>query len=448
LAFVLAVLFAINFMNFFDRQIIGAVGEPIKEEFGLTDTQLGLLGTAFILLYAVVGVPLGWLADIGSRTKILAAGVTVWSLLTAASGLAWNFWTLIVARLGVGLGEASCAPTATSLLGDYFPAKQRARAMSLFMFGLPMGLGISFITSGWIARRLDWRTAFYIAAIPGLLLGFLALMIPEPPRGMSEKHSIGGARRPGWSVLLVLQTPTMIWIILSGALHNFNMYALGGFLSPFLQRFHKIDVAQAGLVSGVVYGLGGGLGILLGGWACDRMVRRRISGRLEVGALALLISAPCIFMALQIPQGSILPFSAWMAAGCSLLYVYYTSVYTAIQDIIEPALRGTAMALYFCAMYVIGAFLGPLGTGLLSDYFARRAMAEGMDKAAAAATGLHNAMYVIPVLGIVLVLVLWAASRTVTADYLRLHKWIESTIAADQGEPQLAVDAVAERPQK
>ena len=428
--FILFVLFGINFMNFFDRQIPGAVGESIRKEWDLSDLALGNLNTAFILLYAIVGLPLGRLADIGPRTKILAAGVTLWSILTAASGWAWNLGSLYAMRLGVGVGEATCAPTSTSLLGDLFPEKHRARAMSVFMFGLPLGVGISLILSGWIGHHWGWRTAFYVAALPGLLLGLLSLFISDPPRGGAEKHAIGAARRPGSALLLVLMTPTMVWIILSGALHNFNMYAIGAFLSPYLQRYHGLDGAWAGLVSGIVYGLGGGVGILVGGWACDKMVRRRISGRLEVGALALLISTPCIFLALQAPQKDLWwGFFPWMLAGCSLLYVYYSSVYSTIQDIIEPSLRGTAMALYFFAMYLIGAALGPVGTGWLSDYFGRQAAKEGFDKAAAAAIGLHNAMYVIPVWTYLLVIVMLAASRTVTRDYRRLQDWIAAYTA-------------------
>jgi MFS family permease len=255
-----------------------------------------------------------------------------------------------------------------------------------------------------------------------------------------EKHAIGAARRPGSPLALVLMTPTMIWIILSGALHNFNMYAIGAFLSPLLQRYHGLNGADAGLVSGIVYGLGGGVGILLGGWACDKMVKRRISGRLEVGAIALLISTPCIFFALQAPQKDLWGFFPWMLVGCSLLYVYYSSVYSTIQDIIEPSLRGTAMALYFFAMYLIGAAAGPVGTGLLSDYFGRRAMDEGFDKAAAAAIGLRNAMYIVPVLDLLLVIVMLAASRTVTRDYRRLQDWIAAYTAtrekADSDSPE------------
>jgi MFS family permease len=438
LVFTLCVLLGINTMNFFDRQVPGAVTEPLRKELHLSDTEVGWLTPAFLLLYAVVGIPLGRWADVGHRTKILAAGVTVWSLMTAVSGLAWNFTSLFITRLGVGVGEASCAPTANSLLGDLFPRERRARAISVFMLGLPIGLGLSFIISGNVADRWGWRAAFYLAAVPGLILGLLSLWIPEPPRGGAESHVVGAARRQGSPVLLVLGIPTMWWIILSGALHNFNMYAIGSFLAPFLSRYHGLTTGQAGWISGVVYGCFGGLGIFLGGWLCDWIVHRRISGRLEISALAILIAAPCIYQALQQPGGAVWAFAAWMLPGCMLLYVYYSGVYAAIQDIVEPGLRGTAMAVYFFAMYVLGAAVGPVITGWASDYFARRAAAaEGAPAVTELhkAVGLHDAMYIIPALGAVLVLVLLAGSRTVTGDYRKLQAWMEA--GAGQGKAVL-----------
>ncbi|HEV3081791.1 MAG TPA: MFS transporter [Gemmataceae bacterium] len=453
LAFTLLVLLGINTMNFFDRQVLGAVAEPLKKDWKLSDKELGALGTAFILLYAVVGLPLGRWADLGRRSRILAGGAALWSLFTAASGLAWNFWSLFAMRLGVGIGEASCAPAANSLLGDMFPPQRRARALSIFMLGLPLGLGLSFIVSGSIAEHWGWRRALLIAGVPGLLLGLLALAIPEPVRGACEDHAIGAQHRSGAPFIRLLSIPTLWWIILSGALHNFNMYALGQFLSPFLIRYHGIGLQGASWILGLLYGFGM-LGILLGGWLCDRVVRVRISGRLEVATLAFLIFVPCMFLALQCPRGDYWGFTLWFLPACMLSYVYYSGVYAAVQDIIEPGLRGTAMALYFCAMYLLGASLGPIATGWASDHFARQAALErqtatpavtasadtqgqpppasmpaavGELDAEAKAVGLYRAMYLIPWLGCGLVLVLFAASRTVKGDHDKLQKWMAVT---------------------
>src|SRR5436189_5126740 len=238
--YALLVLFAINLMNFFDRQIIGGVGEGIRREWGLSDTALGLLGTVFTLLYAVVGLPLGRLSDKKQRRKILAAGVFVWSLLTAMSGMARSFSQLIVARLGVGVGEATCSPASTSLIGDIVGPTMRARAVAIWMLGLPLGLGLANGAGGWILQNWGWRNAFYIAAVPGILCAIAAWSMTEPPRGTLEQHAVGARRRPGNPYLLVLSIPTMLWVIASGALHNFNMYALGAFVAPYLVRFHRM----------------------------------------------------------------------------------------------------------------------------------------------------------------------------------------------------------------
>ncbi len=425
LAFTLGVLLAINALNFYDRQVLGAVAEPVRKQLALDDVQYGWLTPAFVLLYAVAGMPLGRLADRGRRTRILAVGVLLWSVMTALSGLAWSFWSMFALRLGVGIGEATCAPTANSLLGDLFPRERRARALAVFMIGLPLGLALSSLVSGMIARQWGWRPAFCVAGLPGLVLGILCLLIPEPARGTAETHDVGVERRRGSPLVLVLSIPTMWWIILSGALHNFNMYAVGAFLTPFLQRYHGLNIAEAGWVSAAAYACGG-VGLFLGGWVCDRIVRRRITGRLEIAMLASAVAGGCIFFALRQEARAVVAFTAWMLPGCLFLYVYYAGVYAAIQDIIEPALRGTAMAVYFFVMYLFAAS-GPVLTGWLSKSLAARAAAADAAKTAGdwhTAVGLHEALYIVPLLAVLLVVVLFLASRTVQRDYETLQKWM------------------------
>jgi MFS family permease len=444
--FAIAILFAINAMNFFDRNILGAVGELVRKDWQLSDTQMGWLGTSFTLLYAVVGVPLGRWADRGNRSRILAAGVFVWSLLTAASGMATSFLQLFLVRLGVGVGEATCAPAATSLIGDLVPSTGRAKALSIFMLGLPVGIALSYLVSGIVAHDYGWQTAFYVAGIPGLFCAVATLWITEPARGATEVHDIGAARRAGSPYLLVLSTPTILWLIVSGALHNFNMYAIAAFLSPFLMRFHGLDVREAGLNSMFIYGLSGIPGLFIGGWLGDRVRRSRTNGRMLVGAFALLLSVPLVYLALGCSAGDTRGFFLLMGAGCGVMYVYYSTVYSTLQDVVEPSLRGTAMALYFCAMYVFGASLGPIGTGFLSDYFALQAAAEAgvavTNEASLTpfrAAGLHSAMYAIPVLGIVLAAVLLAASRTVTKDMERLQRWMRESVQTSSGTGKASV---------
>jgi MFS family permease len=415
------VLLGINTMNFFDRQILPAVQEKVRAEWGLSDSQLGWLGTAFILLYAVVGLPLGRWADVGRRRWILAGGVGLWSLLTFGSGLAWSFWSLFAMRMGVGVGEATCAPAANSLIGDLVPAERRARALAAFMLGLPLGLALSYLVSGTIAERRSWQEAFYVAGVPGLFLALAALFITEPARGAADKSTSNWRRAGGdvgsedlsfWEVVpSVLSRPAMLWIIASGALHNFNMYALGTFGASYLKRFHHVSVQQAGYVYSLVYGFGA-LGMFSAGWLGDSAYRRTPSGRLNVTWIAIAAAIPCLFLALAVAPGQVWRCALWLVAAQILLYAYYGTIYAAIQDIIEPAFRGMAMAIYFFAMYLLGAVLGPVALGWLSDYLARRAADNGSLTEQHRAMGLHDALYVIPVLNVALVLVLYAASRS------------------------------------
>jgi MFS family permease len=470
--YALVILFAINLMNFFDRQIIGGVGEGIRREWNLSDTALGLLATVFTLLYAVVGLPLGRLSDRKERRVILAVGVFVWSLLTAASGMARSFVQLIVARLGVGIGEATCSPASTSLLGDFVPAGLRARAVAIWMLGLPVGLGLANGAGGWILQNWGWRNAFFVAAIPGLVCAALAMLIREPARGMSEALAVGDRRRPGNPYLVVLGTPTMLWVIASGALHNFNMYTLGSFVPPFLVRYHYMQFVSAGWTSAIVYGFSGSLGLTLGGVLADRLHAHRVDGRLVVGTTITAICAPLIFLGLIRPRGDVMGFALLAGTGVGLMFAYYSTVYSTIHDVVEPSLRGTAMALYFFAMYVLGGAVGPVGTGLASDYFtfqvASRAGAvapmpfgammvaefrslvgesKGFDLRALEpfrAEGLHTALYIVPLLTAFLAIVLFAASRTVSHDVVRLEQWMRQPAAAGASLEEREASAFAE----
>lgn len=407
---ILAILFAINTLNFFDRLIIAAVGEPIRKEFGLSDTALGSLSTAFILLYAVVGIPFGRLADRVPRKFVLSAGVFVWSLLTAASGIAQSYWQLFAMRLGVGVGEASCAPAATSLIGDLFPAEKRARAMSVFMLGLPVGIACSFALSGTIAKAYGWRTAFLVAGLPGILLAILALFIREPDRAAAATT----ARSPFRSIFA---SRTMRWIIVSGILHNFSLYAVSSFLTPYLMRYHGLDVQNAGFAAMVINGILTLPGLLLGGWVGDAANARRPNGAMVVATAACLLSAPLFFLSLGVAAGNVMPFILLMGGAYALMYFYYPIVYATIAEITPPDRRGTAMSVYFLAMYLLGGALGPYVVGMISDHFTKQAASSaGVIDAAALepfrAAGLQSAMYMIPVLCVVLAAVLWMAARS------------------------------------
>jgi MFS family permease len=416
----LAVLFAINVLNFYDRQVLGALLEPIRKEFRLSDTQLGALGTLPIVLYALVGVPFGRLSDSWSRKRLLAAGVVVWTALTGLGGLAHSYLMLLLSRVGVYVGEAVCAPAGTSWIGDLFPADRRSRALALFMLGVPLGGALSYAISGPAAEAWGWRAALVLAALPALLLTPALLRLEEPSRGASEARPPAPAHPPpAWSILRI---PTMWWIIASGALVNFNLYALATFFPAFLTRYHGLSVGQAGLWAGFGYAVAGVLGGVLAGACGDRLIRQRPDGRMLAAASAAFAAAPAALAGILQPAGNAAWSIALIMAAYGFLNMYYGLVYSAIQDIVAPALRGTAMSVYFLAMYLCGASFGPLLTGRLSDYLARRAAGAAAVGEAFRATGLHQAMYVIPALSAALALALCAGSRTIARDMARRHE--------------------------
>jgi len=409
------VLFAVNVLNFYDRHVPAALTEPLRKEFHLTDTQIGLLGSAFIWIYALVGLPLGRIADTASRKKLLAAAILIWSSLTASAAFAGSFAMLLFSRVGVGVGEAGCAPAATSWLGDLFPPDKRSRVLALFMLGVPVGGALSFFFSGPLAQAYGWRAAMVLAAAPALLLIPALLALPEPARGASEIHPAAPSRGSMWAILRI---PTLWWIIVSGALLNFNMYAIATFLPAFMSRIHGLSLASSGIASGLVYLSGGLAGCVTAGYLGDAIVRRRRDGRLRIAAMTSLAAAPLAAFAVLQPRGSLLVAVIFLTLAYALLTSYYGLVYSAIQDLVAPDQRGATMAIYFMAMYMCGASFGPLLTGRLSDFLAHRAAAlsgSGVTETFRA-IGLQQAMLIIPALSVALALVLYFGSRSMITD--------------------------------
>ncbi|HEU4538897.1 MAG TPA: MFS transporter [Polyangiaceae bacterium] len=438
--YTLWLLFLINFLNFFDRTIPAVVLEPLRKEFALDDTALGLLGTSFTLVYALAGLPLGRLADRWRRTRVLAGGVFAWSLMTAASGVAWSFFSFFAIRLGVGVGEASCAPAANSMIGDMYPSRQRARALGLFMLGLPLGSLACFSLVGQLAQKYGWRTPFLLASAPGFVVALLILACREPARGSQEAYDVDPRGPPERPYRQVLAVPTLWWIILSGASVNFAAYALSTFLPALLVRYHHASVARAGGASAIVLGVSGLVGLSFGGWVADRLHGAFPRGRLLLGAYSLLLAAPLLWLGLGRPAGDVAGATALLAFGWLLYFMYFVTVYASVQDVVGPRLRATAMSVYFFFQYVLGAGFGTVVTGALSDHFAKRAMrAAGADQLTEAmrATGLQESLVLVIPLAILLTgVALWFAAGRFVADAARA-----SAGARAGGEPSPAAGA-------
>ncbi|HUI58269.1 MAG TPA: MFS transporter [Bryobacteraceae bacterium] len=401
----LAVLFLVNVLNYYDRQALGALAEPLRHEFALSDAQLGALSTVFIVVYAVAGLPLGRLADRGSRKRLLAIGVSCWAGLTGLGGLAGSYAVLAATRIGVGIGEAVCAPAAVSWISDLVPPWQRARAMAGFMMAVPIGVMLSSAITGPAAQMCGWRIALALAAAPAVLLAPALLVLQEPKRERVRAGSHGATPAD------LLKTQALWWIAASGAVLNFALYSFSAFLPAFLQRYHGLSTAQAGVWTGVGSGAAGILGAAAAGLCGDRIIRRWPNGRLLLAAGASLAAAPLAFAAIRMAAGSAASALALLMPAYGLLQMYYGLVYAAISDAVAPELRGTAMAAYLLVTNLGGAAFGPLLTGMLSDHLARLAAGGPVITEAARAIGLHQAIYVVPALAAALAAILWAAAR-------------------------------------
>lgn len=426
---ILLLLSLVNLLNFFDRTLPAVVNEPIRREWGLSDLELGLVNSAFVVVYALAGIPLGRLSDIGPRRKLLAGGLAAWSLLTAATGLAGSYLSFFLARLGVGVGEATCAPASASLIGDLYPPKRRSRAMGLYMLGLPLGLTLSYAGGGALVQALGgWRGPFFLAAVPGLLLAAFVWRIREPARGAAEaglaEAGLAGKAAVERPLRALLRIPTLFWIILSGVTVNFAAYAGTGFLVSLLQRWHRLPIDQAAGLTGLMVGLSGLVGLTAGGWLADRVHARWRRGRLFLGAGCLFAAGPLTWFALRLGPEDVAWFAWLFGVGWLGYYGYFVTVYPAIQDVVVPRLRGGAMALYFAGMYLLGGAAGSAVVGALSDHGAKAAMAAAgaaVMEPRFAAAGLREAMLLVPSMLLATAALLVFAALRFPADAARVQ---------------------------
>jgi MFS transporter, Spinster family, sphingosine-1-phosphate transporter len=366
--YVLAVMVGINFLNYLDRYVLPAVASKIQAEFHLTDSQVGLLGSAFLLVYALATIPFGLWADRGVRKTVVAVGVTIWSIATLFTGLARNYLQLFSARAVLGIGEASYYPAGTALLGDYVKKEGRARAMSIWAAGTALGIAVGFAGGGIVASRLGWRAAFYMTAVPGLIFGLLAFRLREPLRGAAEER--GPRRRAAvitWRTMLrLLQIPTLRATI---AAETALFFVLGGaafWLPTYLSRRFGLGTGAAGTLAGGVLVLGLLAGSLLGGTIADRRTRRRrAASNLPVGIAGFVAGAVFVTLALIMP--SLALFLPMMLLGAASLYLY-NGPYTAVkQNVVLPTVRATAVTVALLIEHLLGDSYAPWAIGKVSD---------------------------------------------------------------------------------
>jgi len=367
-AYVLFILVVVYTFNFIDRQIIGILAVPIKADLGLTDTQLGLMGgLAFALFYTGLGIPVAMLADRCNRTGLMTVALTVWSAMTAASGLATNFWQLFAARLGVGVGEAGGVAPAYSLISDFFPPDHRARALSIYSFGIPIGSAIGIVFGGIIASLLDWRIAFFIVGLAGIAIApIFKLTIHEPQRGGFDRQR-EDVTPPGLKTILrLLAKKPSFWLVSLGASCSSMMgYGLFFWLPAFFVRSYEMTLLSASLHYGAVLLVGGIAGIWAGGWFGDRFGQMKYSRYVNIPALAFVCSIPFYLLAM-LSTNQNLTFVV-LLVPTALGLVWLGPVISVIQHLVPPNMRATASAIFLFINNLIGIGIGTLAIGALSD---------------------------------------------------------------------------------
>lgn len=389
-AVALGVLVLVYTFNFIDRQIVGILAVPIKADLGLTDAQLGLMGgLAFALFYTGLGIPVAMLADRYSRTWIMTWALVIWSGMTAVCGLATNFWQLFMARLGVGVGEAGGVAPAYSLISDLFPQEQRARALSIYSFGIPIGSALGIVFGGLIASWIDWRFAFFAVGIAGIILApVFRLTVKEPPRGRFDRQREQRAPPQLGAILRTLSTKPSFWLIsLAASCSSMMGYGLFFWLPSFLVRSYGLTLLEASLFYGGILLLGGIAGIWAGGWAGDRFGQASRKVYVKIPALAFLLTIPFYVLGVLSPTLVLSFFVLLVPTALGLAWL--GPVISTIQHLVRPDMRATASAVFLFVNNLIGIGIGTWAIGALSDSLQQHYGEDSLRYAILAGTGFY-----------------------------------------------------------
>lgn len=374
----LAVLFLVSTCNYVDRHILSVLIQPIKTEFGASDTMMGLLtGFAFAVFYAVLGLPVARIADRGNRRLVISISVAIWSVMTALCGLAQSFVQLALARVGVGVGEAGAIPPAQSLIADYFPPEQRARAISVFMSSATLGYIVAFSGGAYLAANHGWRAAFLVMGLPGIALAIVAAMVLDEPRRSGMRVASSELAEPFGTTLRILAGKRS-FVLLNCAMVLYFLAAYGAliWIPAFLVRVLGAQLVAVGTLMGVVSGVAGAAGTLGGGVLIDRLIRH--DGRWLVRAPAVMLIVALVALQFALSAEGLTLFFAMYFAAYLVISAALPALFSAIHQVCGSARRATAIAICFFLANLIGLGLGPLVTGVLSDYFSATMGAEGL----------------------------------------------------------------------
>lgn len=375
---VLGLLFVVYTFNFLDRQILGILAAPIKAELKLTDTELGLLGgLAFALFYTGLGIPIAWLADRKNRVWIITAAFGLWSAFTAACGLATNFVQLFLMRMGVGIGEAGGVAPSYSLISDYFPPKERARAFSFYAFGIPIGSALGVLLGGVFASLIDWRAAFIAVGAAGLVLApFVIWLVREPARGQFDSAAKQKAASFLETFAVIAKKPSFWIMAFAASSSSIINYASFFWIPSFLGRSFHLPLHEISYYFAALLFVGGVAGIWLGGNFADRFGGNSKRVYVLIPAACFLIAVPASIFGVLSPSLTVA--FAFFLVIIALGLAWLGPVTTAIQHLVPHHMRATTSAIYLFINNLIGLGLGPVLIGALSDVLTSQFGAEGL----------------------------------------------------------------------
>jgi predicted MFS family arabinose efflux permease len=367
-AWILALLLLVNVANFVDRQLPFILITSIKADLQLSDSQIALMaGLAFAVVYSFASLPLALAADRWNPRWVLAGSLAIWSAMTGLSGLVTNFVQLVLCRAGVAASEAGATPSAHALIARYMQPRVRALALAIFSLGVPIGSMLGLVLGGWINDVLDWRAAFFVVGLPGLILAGIAwFVLPDPPR---HAEPVDGEAQRAPSFMTTLGTlwsiPSMRYMAVASAFYACGSYAINVFAPAFLMRVHGMSSSAAGLGMGVVFGVGGLIGTFAGGWFGDRLARRSEAWRLRVPAIGQALSLPTALGAWLVAD----PVLAVALLTVSYMFglLYFAPTFAAAQSLVPDRIRATTSATLLFCLTIVGSSVGPLVVGWISD---------------------------------------------------------------------------------
>jgi len=365
--YTLGVLTLINFLNYLDRWIIASLLESIrKSELHLNDTQLGLIGSGFIIVYMATSPLFGTLGDRRSRPPLIALGVMIWSIATTLAGFARGFTSLFVARATVGVGEAAYGSIAPALLADAFPYEKRGRVLGIFFVAIPVGSAAGYILGGLVDQHFGWRAAFWVAGAPGLLLAMLIAAVKDPPRGAHDEAPLRVADQPWWRAYIdLLHNGQFLLAALGYAMWTFAIGGLGYWMPAFLERVRGMSHAQATVTFGAITCGTGLAGTFAGGFLGDFFLKRTRQSYLWVCGIGMLIAAPLTFVGLTSPNRSV--YLPTIAVAEVFVFLSAGLVNAAIINAVAPHERATAVGLSVLVTHLFGDVPATPIIGWLSD---------------------------------------------------------------------------------